>query len=51
MDDRNGHIVAVKVFDGAAAVTQDDAGHVVAAINAALDQVLIELVRWTVTVI
>lgn len=51
MDDRNGRIVAVKTLTGDAPVAQDTAEGVVAGVDAALSQVLVELVRWTLSVI
>ena len=51
MDDRNGRIVATRTLTGDAAVTENTADGVVAGLDAALSQVLIELVRWTLSVI
>ena len=51
MDDRNGRIVAVKTLTGDAPVSEDTAEAVVAGVDAALSNVLVELVRWTLTVI
>ena len=51
MDDRTGRIVAAKVFHGEATVADDTAEDVVAGVDAALAEVLIELVRWTLSVI
>lgn len=51
MDDRNGRIVAVRTLTGDAPVAEDTAEGVVAGVDSALSQVLIELVRWTLTVI
>jgi cholesterol transport system auxiliary component len=51
MDDRTGRIVAAKVFHGEAPVADDTAEDVVAGVDAALAEVLIELVRWTLSVI
>ena len=51
MDDRNGRIVAVRTLTGDAQVHGDDAEAVVAGVDAAMSQVLVELVRWTLTVI
>ena len=51
MDDRTGRIVAAKVFHGEAMVADDTAEDVVAGVDAALAEVLIELVRWTLSVI
>lgn len=51
MDDRNGRIVAVKTLTGGAPVSGDSAEAVVAGVDAALSKVLVDLVRWTLTVI
>ena len=51
MDDRTGRIVATKVFTGDAAVVKDTAEAVVDGVDAALAAVLIDLVRWTLTVV
>jgi len=51
MDDRTGRIVAAKVFHGEAPVAGDTAEDVVAGVDAALADVLIDLVRWTLSVI
>lgn len=51
MDDRNGRIVAVRTLTGNAPVLDDTAEGVVAGVDSALSQVLVELVRWTLTVI
>lgn len=51
MDDRNGRIVAAKVFHGEAPVADETAEDVVAGVDAALAEVLIDLVRWTLSVI
>lgn len=48
LNDRNGRVVATRVFKGEAPAARDEAGYVVAAVDAALNQVLIDLVRWTV---
>jgi len=48
LNDRNGRVVATRVLSAEAPVGNDDVEDVVAALNAALDQVLIDLVRWTV---
>lgn len=48
LNDRNGRVVATQVLAGEAPAAQDNAQGVVAALNQALDQVLIELVQWTV---
>jgi cholesterol transport system auxiliary component len=51
MDDRNGRVVATRTITGDAAITENTAAHVVAGVDAAMSQVLIELVRWTLSVI
>ena len=51
MDDRNGRIVATRTLTGDAAVMENTADGVVAGLDAALSQVLVELVRWTLSVI
>ena len=51
MDDRTGRIVAAKVFHGEASVAADKAEDVVAGVDAAMTDVLVQLVRWTLTVI
>ncbi len=51
MDDRNGRIVAARVFKGEAPVAKDSAEAVAAGVDDALAKVLIDLVRWTLTVI
>ena len=51
MDDRNGRIVATRTLTGDAAVMENTAAGVVAGLDAALSQVLVELVRWTLSVI
>ncbi|MCB1487699.1 MAG: membrane integrity-associated transporter subunit PqiC [Bauldia sp.] len=51
MDDRNGRIVATRTITGDASVSEDTAEGVVAGVDAALSQVLVELVRWTLSVI
>lgn len=48
LNDRNGRVVASRTLTGEAAVARDDAEDVVAALNAALGEVLVDLVRWTV---
>lgn len=47
MNDRNGRVVAFRVFRGEAPVSADNAPAVVAALNSALDQVLRDLVTWS----
>jgi cholesterol transport system auxiliary component len=49
LNDRNGRVVAQRVLTGSAPVYRDDARNVVAALDAALNQVLVELVSWTVS--
>ncbi|MCP4384171.1 MAG: ABC transporter [Hyphomicrobiales bacterium] len=51
MDDRNGRIVGVRTLTGGAPVAGDTAEAVVAGVDAALSEVLVALVRWTLTVI
>lgn len=49
LNDRNGRVVATRVLTGEAPVGADDATGVVAAVDAALNEVLVSLVRWTVS--
>jgi cholesterol transport system auxiliary component len=49
LDDRNGRVVSNRVFTGEAPVAKDNAASVVEGLNAAISNVLINLVRWTVT--
>ena len=49
VNDRNGRVVATRKFVGEALVGRDDAKDVVAGLNAAMDQVLVELVGWTIS--
>ena len=51
MDDRDGRIVATRTITGDAAVAANTPDQVVAGLDAAMSQVLIELVRWTLGVI
>jgi len=51
MDDRDGHVVATRTLTGDAAVAANTPDAVVAGLDAAMSQVLVELVRWTVSVI
>lgn len=51
MDDRDGRIVATRTITGDAAVGANTPDQVVAGLDAAMSQVLIELVRWTLGVI
>ena len=47
MNDRNGRVVAFRVFRGEAPVAADSAPAVVAGLNSALDDVLRQLVGWS----
>jgi cholesterol transport system auxiliary component len=47
LNDRNGRVVATKILTGEAPVERDTAVAVVAGVNAAMNDVLIDLVRWT----
>lgn len=47
MDDRNGSVVATRTLTGNAPVTANSAEAVVAGLDAAMAEVLVELVRWT----
>ncbi len=49
LDDRNGRVVANRVFTGEAPVTKDNAAAVVKGMDGAMTKVLIDLVRWTIT--
>jgi cholesterol transport system auxiliary component len=49
LNDRNGRVVAAKLFTASVPVQADSAQGVVAALDAALNQVLIELVSWTLS--
>ncbi len=51
MDDRNGQVVASRTLTGSAPVSGASATAVVAGLDAAMAQVLVELVRWTLTVV
>ncbi len=51
MDDRDGRIVGTRTITGDAAVAANTPDDVVAGLDAAMSQVLVELVRWTVSVI
>jgi cholesterol transport system auxiliary component len=51
MDDRDGRIVATRTITGDAAVPANNPDTVVAGLDAAMSQVLVELVRWTLGVI
>jgi cholesterol transport system auxiliary component len=48
LDDRTGRVVATKVFSSEAPVAANTAPEVVAGVQAALDKVLVALVRWTI---
>lgn len=47
MNDRNGRVVAFQVFKASVPVSADTAPAAVAGLNAALDQVLVDIVSWT----
>ncbi len=47
MDDRNGRVVATRTITGNAPVLANSAQAVVAGLDAAMSEVLVELVRWT----
>jgi cholesterol transport system auxiliary component len=47
LNDRNGRVVAAKLFTASVPVQADSGAAVVNALDAALNQVLIELVTWT----
>lgn len=47
MNDRNGRIVATRVFTGDVPVPENTPGGVTAALDAAFQQVLADVVRWT----
>ena len=51
MDDRDGRIVATRTLTGDAPVSASTSVDIVAGLDAAMSQVLIELVRWTLSVI
>lgn len=48
LNDRNGRVLASRLFQGEVTVTQDNAAGVVAGLDGALSQVLTDLVNWTV---
>lgn len=48
LDDRNGRVVANRVFTGEAPVPKDTASAVVQGLDAAISKVLVDIVRWTV---
>jgi cholesterol transport system auxiliary component len=49
MNDRTGRVVAFKVFNAEVPVAADNAPSVVASLNAALDEVLVDLVSWSLS--
>lgn len=49
MDDRTGRVITNRVFVGEAPVDKDNASSVVSGLNSAISQVLVNIVRWTVT--
>jgi len=51
MNDRNGRVVTTRLFSSAATVPNDNAGTVSAALNLALQDVLGQLVNWTLAAI
>jgi len=51
MDDRNGSVVATRTITGNAPVNENTASAVVAGLDAALAEVLVELVRWTLKIV
>jgi cholesterol transport system auxiliary component len=51
MDDRNGRVVATRTLTGDARIDRNTADAVVAGLDAAMSQVLIEMVNWTLAVI
>ncbi|MCW5717241.1 MAG: membrane integrity-associated transporter subunit PqiC [Bauldia sp.] len=51
MNDRNGRVVTTRLFSSAATVPSDNAGTVSAALNLALQDVLGQLVNWTLAAI
>jgi cholesterol transport system auxiliary component len=46
MDDRNGRVVATRVFTAEKSVEEDKAAAVVGGLEGAIDKVLVDLVRW-----
>jgi cholesterol transport system auxiliary component len=48
LNDRNGRVVSTRVLSGEVPVAEDEPEEVVAALDAALSEVLVDLVRWTV---
>lgn len=48
LNDRNGRVLASRVLTGQTAVVPDNASAVIAAVNAAMNEALVELVRWTI---
>lgn len=51
MNDRNGRVVTTRLFSSAATVPNDNAGTVSAALNLSLQDVLGQLVNWTLAAI
>lgn len=51
MDDRTGSVVATRTITGNAPVSENTATAVVAGLDAALGEVLVELVRWTLKIV
>lgn len=47
LNDRNGRVVAAKLFSADVPVGNNSAGAVVASLDAAMSQVLVEMVQWT----
>jgi cholesterol transport system auxiliary component len=48
LNDRNGRVVSTKILAAEAPVTKDSAAGVVAGVDTALNEVLVELVSWTI---
>ena len=48
LNDRNGRVVSTKILTAEAPVTKDSAAGVVAGVDTALNEVLVELVSWTI---
>jgi cholesterol transport system auxiliary component len=48
LNDRNGRVVSSKILSADAPVTKDNAANVVAAVDAAMNKVLVDLVSWTI---
>jgi cholesterol transport system auxiliary component len=47
LNDRNGRVLAAKLFSANVPVEGNSAGAVVASLDTALSQVLVEMVQWT----